>query len=121
MWRLTRIWDSIKATVFRLRYGFDKRDCWSLDLALAKWLAPRLRYLSEHARGCPCDPFLSFSNDDESIEKWKDQLAEAAKALESYKAEWDNPDSTSASVVEANERTRKAIQWVADHFEQLWD
>lgn len=121
MWRLTRIWDSIKATVFRLRYGFDKRDCWSLDLALAKWLAPRLKHLSENAGGHPCDPFLDFEDDD-GLNKWKGELAVAASSFESYKNEWDDPDSwTSASVVENNERARKAIQWVADHFGQLWD
>jgi len=44
---------SLRSLLFQLRYGFWREDCWSLDLALAKWILPRLQYLAENNHGYP--------------------------------------------------------------------
>jgi hypothetical protein len=43
----------VRSLRFRLTHGFPMEDCWALDDATGKFLAPRLRYLAEHHAGHP--------------------------------------------------------------------
>jgi len=37
----------------RIKYGFNIEDTWSLDISVAKYLAPRIRYLANNSNGYP--------------------------------------------------------------------
>ena len=37
----------------RIKYGFNIEDTWSLDISVAKYLAPRVRYLANNSHGYP--------------------------------------------------------------------
>lgn len=65
--------------------GFDYRDMWSLDIPIAKFIAPRLREFRDHYGSAPMDFYEQDPNDpsgintsDEAYEradrKWKEVL-----------------------------------------------
>lgn len=41
------IWYPFKHLAYKLKYGFDDRDLWNLDIAFAKWILPRLKKFNE--------------------------------------------------------------------------
>lgn len=111
-----------RATAFRLRHGFDHRDCWSMDTAMAKWLAPRLRHMSEVAHGAPCGyPNKTPAFDSETdFQAWKDDLMRASEAMLAYA----NVDYMEDLSVEEENKIHKAgneaMKWIAEHFTSLW-
>lgn len=112
-----------RATAFRLRHGFDYRDCWSLDTALAKWLAPRLRHMSEIAHGAPCGypdktPALDAETD---FQAWKDDLMRASEAMLAYANVEYMEDWSMEREGEIREGAKTAMRWIAKHFTSLWD
>jgi hypothetical protein len=52
-WRSASL--AIRDGIFRLRHGYSFVDCWSLDSALAKWIAPRLEHLRDNHISHVCD------------------------------------------------------------------
>lgn len=59
------------------RYGFEFRDCWSLDYSTARYLVPRLEHLKKTKHGCPIfcykdlnKEFFTEEDDKEAIENW---------------------------------------------------
>lgn len=112
-----------RASAFRLRHGFDYRDCWNLDAALAKWLAPRLKHMSEVTHGAPCGypdktPALDAETD---FRAWQNDLLCASVAFERYA----NVDYMEDWSLEREDEIRKdamdAMAWLAKHFTGLWD
>jgi len=140
-WRFHGLISWSEATLFRLRHGFDYRDCWSLDHALAKWLAPRLRHMSKIACGAPCGYPMSKTEVSEKysdtfpsdvpvdFSAWKRDLGIAADQLEAI-VKWDNEADPRdfADYSQYNEIERwiydeasAAMKWVAENFHSLWD
>lgn len=137
-WRFHGLISWSEATLFRLRHGFDYRDCWGLDHALAKWLAPRLRHMSKIAHGAPWGYGTSAEersaanhpNDIETdFDGWKRDLGAAADRLEAI-VKWDNEADPGdfADYSQYNEIERwiydeasAAMKWVAENFHSLWD
>jgi hypothetical protein len=101
---------------FWLRNGFDYQDCWSLDVSLAKWLAPRLTHFAKNSMGYPgVKPYSGeFGND-----KWRADLWVATKAVVAYSKKWD------AKTWEEEDRIhsgyKSAMRWVAEWVGYLWD
>lgn len=112
-----------RATMFRMRHGFDYRDCWSLDAALAKWLAPRLKHMSEVTHGAPCGyPNKAASWDAETdFQAWKDDLMRASEAMLAYANVDDMEDWSVEREDEIRDGARTAMRWIAEHFTGLWD
>ena len=97
------------------------KDCINLDISLAKWLAIRLQFLAENTHGWP------HLNDNEGefdrqFRNWKYELADTAMALRDYVA-WKESEDIFCDMAEGKhfERVRKAMEWVAKNFVNLWD
>ena len=93
------------------------KDCINLDITLANWLAPRLKFLSENTHGWP-----HVEGHEETTDKlfkyWKNDLRITAKALQDYA---DAGGNFCAEEEDRTEQVQKAMQWVADNFTNLWD
>ena len=57
----------IKSKYQLLRYGYEFRDCWSLDYSLARWILPRLKHLRKNLNGHPME--LTFEQWEEILDK----------------------------------------------------
>lgn len=97
------------------------RDCVSLDTALARWLGPRLVFLSKHTNGVP-QGFIDrhgFDDIDMAHDQWRKQMGEAGEALSLYGRVYDIESISEAQAV--TDRAGEAMKWVAEWFFGLWD
>ena len=93
-------WD-IKPKKFKKKYGFDKRDLWSLDQWLARELSKRLLvWIEIGPHGHP---------EHMTYEGWIAQLKWAAEELHAYSIDGDH------------EQGKIAMYWIANNFYHLWD
>jgi hypothetical protein len=83
-------------------------DCINLNLALAKFLAPRLAYMAKEYTSYP----MSMDYDD-----WKRELLTSSDALNDYIERYDD----FATNAKSNKRVDDAMLFVAAHFHDLWD
>ena len=67
-WKFYDIRLFIKSKYQLLRYGFEFRDCWSLDYSLSKWILPRLKHFRKNLIGHP--------EELGSIEDWQKKIDE---------------------------------------------
>lgn len=111
----------IHAQWWRVRHGYDYRDCWNLDYSMAKWLATRLRHLAEHGVTYPGVPPYDYSEVSEAgAELWKEHLLSNAAKLERYATQWDEPFNFELEST-INQDGHDAIKWVAEWWRCLWD
>lgn len=119
-----------------LRYGFDYRDVWGMDDALANWLIPRLRHLASVAHGCPAYYSLSeeeivaaqeremagdYSVHDPLFDIWIRDILIAAQSLQDW-LDYENGDGWELDVYkQKRDQASKAFKWVADNIWGLWD
>jgi hypothetical protein len=73
---------AVKSKYQLWRYGFEYRDTWGLDHALAKWILPRLKHLKKNKYGCPSEFFTGTLEEQESDEGFKKALAEWDEILD---------------------------------------
>lgn len=88
--------------------GWDDTDTWNLDIATAKFLAPRLKLFRELNNGYPGrEPF-------DTPEKWDAALERMQKAMEYWAAEgpWEEPNETA--------KHEEGIRLFGEWFGALW-
>lgn len=119
IWHPIRTW--VPAKIFQLRHGFDYRDCWNLDHAMAKWLVPRLRHMAKVTHSYPgVGPYAN----DQGYVNWLTDLARVANSLDEY---LKYEDSEPWDTWEFNESKRlhkeahQSIEWIATWWRHLWD
>lgn len=83
--------------------GFDASECWNLDVTIAKFVLPRLKYLRKNTHGYP--PTLT-------MKEWK---ATIKKMEKSFKI--DVKDKTNADW----DAYQEGMDLFAKYFRQLWD
>ena len=86
------------------------KDCIDLKKSLARWLGKRLKHLGKHTHGSP----MGCSESD-----WEEALRYHGAALLAYSK--IQVDMGVDEIDARREGARDALQWVADHFEDLWD
>ena len=108
------------------------KDCINLNTTLARWLALRLQFLGDNTNGWPITDY--FGEDDEASQEeydrqyrnWRIELWDTAKALKDY-ADMKEGEGTVDEFDESGKAekiisdAKKAIQWVAKNFVNLWD
>lgn len=93
---------------FRIRHGFPMEDCWSLDDATARFLAPRLRYLAENN--------MSYPGEEINEELWTAILFKMADGFERMAApDWDFIDPEAITYGE------ECLDLFREFFFNLWD
>lgn len=117
-WKWKALKSAVKAWVFKLRYGFDYRDCWNLDHALAKWLAPRLLYLAQHHMGYP--GVGVYESPDHGALGWSYDLMKAGSALQAEVDKWDM-EYNHEEELRIHKEAQEAMDWVAKWWGHLWD
>ena len=104
------------------------KDCIDLHTTLARWLADRLQFLGDNASGWPLvtDKEETQEEYDRQYRNWRIELWDTAKALKDYADmmegkgtvdEFDESGKAEKIISDA----KKAIQWVAKNFVNLWD
>ena len=128
------LWRTFKnATFDKFKYGFNPRECWSLDLSIAEYVLPRLKYLKKVKHGTPCDMFpknylgSNLSNTDnkkcEKIEaaaekKWDEIMDKMILSFELIvKDEWDTIEEYKVQ----QKKIEEGLNLFAKHFRSLWD
>ena len=108
------------------------KDCINLNTSLARWLSIRLQFLGDNTNGWPITFY--FGEDDEASQEeydsqyrnWRIELWDTAKALKDYadmmegKGTVDEFDESGKAEKIIND-AKKAMQWVAKNFVNLWD
>lgn len=114
-WKIRRFIRNIpyhfRSIIFRLRHGFSREDCWDLDDAAARFLAPRLRHMAENNCGYP-----SAFKDETGDELWTAILFKMADGFERMTA----PDWDSFSKDEM-EYADECLDLFREFFFDLWD
>lgn len=106
------------------RPGSIERDCWSLDVALAEWLIPRLRHLAKAKQGLPAEVFPPgpWADDGsypphvwrEAKKKWAGILKEMVVGLELLVA-WELCPRTRLAKIQ------RSFDLLAEYWGNLWD
>ncbi len=124
---IEKLIDRFSILVFRLRNGFDYRDCWNLDHSLAKWLVPRLRFLSKNTASAPIGyPNLTIDiggnwEAKTDFEAWSRDLGIAADQLEAWVERQEFYDGDFEKDKMMFDDSKKAMMWVAEWYHSLWD
>jgi hypothetical protein len=74
----------IKWFIQRGRRGYADCDIWEFHTYLSDVISGGLEKLSKEGIGCP-ESFYDEKNEDESFQKWKDELSYIAKGFSDYK------------------------------------
>jgi len=91
---------------FRIKNGFDYRDTWSLDIATAEWVLPRLKHLHKNLHGYP---------DGLTFKKWKGYITKMIFALEKVAdTDYYFDKKTDKKIVEG-------LELYGKYFRNLWD
>jgi len=98
------------------KVGFDYRDCWNLDVAMAKWLAPRLLLMAKQTASYPG---VAPYDGEDGHDAWTADLMKAGLALDLYSRVWDETDWDVERDI--REAAQEKMAWVAKWFPHLWD
>ena len=105
------------------------KDCINLNTSLARWLSIRLQFLGDNTNGWPitfCLGCASQEEYDRQYSNWRIELWDTAKALKDYADMMEGKETVdefdeSGKAEKIISDAKKAIQWVADNFTNLWD
>lgn len=116
----------IKSKYQLLKYGYEFRDCWSLDYSAATWLVPRLKHLKKTKYGIPLFCYKNHQNhtkvdDRAAIKKWNNILDEMIFAFEFTSHEEDNWKLNDKKYKELSKRALNGRLLFARYFCHLWD
>jgi hypothetical protein len=105
-----------RARDFEKENGFAFEDCWNLDVAIAKFLYPRLAYLRDNHKGVPAIIDSEFETIEESDKEWTRILNRMTKGFYVYaaKEDYEYTDDEKALIEETKELLIK-------YFSCLWD
>lgn len=111
---INRLW-------WRVRHGYNPKDCWNLDHSLAKWLAPRLRHLAEQGHTYPGRAPYPYTEDSNiGYEKWVSDLMLHSSSLALYATQYGEYMSLEDEM-RMVENAHTAMKWVGEWFLCLWD
>lgn len=108
------LWRRLKMVPIRLRLGFWPYEVWNLDMTIAAFAAPRLKYLSQIDHGHPCGL---------TPDEWRAIQDEIIWALEAVAddSSWYGPDYDYEKVRALEERRSKGCKLFGFWFQALWD
>jgi len=102
----------------RIKHGFNIEDTWELDVAIAKYIHPRVKYLADHTHGHPSllsDGLFINNNDlsqyysDDKFIMWQNILNEISRGFEDY-IDDDN-----------RKPPKESLRLISIFYECLWD
>ncbi len=111
----------------RRKISAMERDTWSLDVALAKWLLPRLRILKRTKHGIPIECFptgkrylKACGNPTKEADRvaaltWDNAIGSMIVAMESASGDWLEYGRT------YRQRVQPGLDALAKYFGNLWD
>ncbi len=118
--RIRHIPNRVEQLAFSIRHGYRYEESWYLDTALARWVAPRLRYLAEHHCGHPTyfcgasDPYSEHCDVDGCDEIWTAILYKIAEGFELIaKGDDDGPERC--------DYIGECLDLFREYFFSLWD
>lgn len=108
--------------------GFDNTELWNLDVAIAKFIAPRLKAYILHKDGgvpqslvpdveVPGAKFTPYENSDDHnvvLAHWNDKLQKILKYFEYVANEKDTSDRVP-------DELKEGLKLFAEHYADLWD
>lgn len=105
-----------RARSFEKENGFAYEDCWNLNLAIAKFLYPRLAYLRDNHVGVPAILSTNFETIEEADEEWTKILNQMTKGFYIFasKEDYDYTEQDKALI----ENAKKLL---IEYFSALWD
>lgn len=130
-WRWFYINRWVFAKIFEIKNGYDYRDCWSLDYAMAKWISPRLRHLAKNSCGCPCSYGMSKEEQETTpidkwnpdSEKWISDINRCAQFFEDLVAhedgDWHEGYNNEENRLQSEQMW--VFTWMGEWYSGLWD
>lgn len=116
------VWRPTKYFIYRLRHGFDIRDTWSLDIALAKWILPRLKKFKEVN---VCWPSIENDPNCDTPEHWDETIDKMIWSFQDIVTEnkdfykWrDNVDAIGHQ--EQYKRRKEGLELFGKYLQALW-
>ena len=68
-WCWTNLRGSFRRIWQNIRWGWNESDVWSLDVTIAKFILPRLKYLKKVKQGCPILDGYEHEDSEEQFDK----------------------------------------------------
>lgn len=101
---------------FKRKYGCRPEEAWNVDSWLAPALATRLEAFADNLHSYPAD---------RTPEGWETEILMAAADLRQYVSddylEIDDLDRSAEMWIENIKSGERAMHWVADNLNHLWD
>lgn len=109
----------------RVRHGYDPRDLWGLDVALARWLLPRLRGLRRYTLDPHGDGVaVQYYPDPDDVRGYATQQARAADrmalVINALSLIVDDDSRTSEEEIANNERIDEGLRIMAEDVRGWW-
>lgn len=112
----------------RRKISAMERDTWSLDLAFAEWVLPRLKILKKNKHGIPNEMFPTGAryrdkDGNENEAAWKIATPRWEKIMDDMIAGFEICCSGSypGCVAKREKEVQRAVDLFAKHFFSLWD
>lgn len=83
------VWYPFQRLVYRFKHGFDCRDLWGMDYALAKWALPRLRQFLKENNGYPCIEGDYYCDTPEAWNKTISKMIDAFQGIVDESDNWE--------------------------------
>jgi hypothetical protein len=106
---LDTLYSEVRSWPFRIKHGFDYRDCWNLDNSVANYVLPRLKYFRSHKgafQGYPTGL---------SVKKWEkiqDKMIFAFEQLVSQDYVYNK---------KIDKKVQEGLLLFSTYFRSLWD
>lgn len=98
----------VRYRIRSLKAGFNVEDTFSLDVSMAKWITPRLKYFKENLHGYPPDV---------TPEQWDEILEEMYIGFKVSSRRYEDFPTTA----EKAEKIKRALELFHKYYFDLWD
>ena len=95
---------------FYKKHGFDPTETWNLDITIADFVIPRLKYFRQNLNGHPGD--ITFK-------QWKKYLDQMIEGFEN--ATYEDIDMNDGEPVKDTDKMKKGLDLFSSYYNHLWD
>lgn len=107
----------VKRLFYRWEHGFWLEETYNLDVALADWLATRLKALAAETQSYPAG-YGGWMTAEKEYETWTADILKHATSCNRYARRWYLTEGDESYVLDTD--YREALKWLSEYYLHLW-